>query len=79
MILKIFGFRQQGFQYETLIAWLDMNPRYFLFKVLTEKFSKPSSAFVYHDSRQREENQILPLGHFEWFRYKSPTSLRLSS
>ena len=38
-----------------------------------------SSAFVYHDSRQREENQILPLGHFEWFRYKSPTSLRLSS
>jgi len=38
-----------------------------------------SSAFVYHDSRQREENQILPLGHFEWFRYKSPTSVRLSS
>ena len=40
---------------------------------------KPSPAFVYHDSRQREENQILPLGHFEWFRYKSPTSVRLSS
>ena len=65
MILKIFGSRQAGF-YSSILdqGWAQL---------------KSSPAFVYHDSRQREENQILPLGHFEWFRYKSPTSVRLSS
>ena len=67
MILKIFGSRQAGF-YSSILdqGWAGAQLR-------------PFSAFVYHDSRQREENQILPLGHFEWFRYKSPTSVRLSS